>query len=406
VARLGEQIASQTSDRNFRRSSVLRLLRTEIDAAILLGCNPDAVLPPYSADADIHITGIVARLKVLIALPFSDRKNEPDRDWKIEKGKLHARLGEVLHLAGCVRRAGREFEEAAKIQAELISAPVTVNYPVLGGRSARRFLRYLLDEAKRKAWSKAFNPLRFGDRMAIPMPIRLLPDDATLIEAQRLYDLNVRRLNSGRIGDRLALVIDRARIAAIQHNYAEAFALLNAPVTVQFGVESRVEVFVELMAVRVQFLIEASVLALAACEWGSAFCSHDKIDEVARYLRCSQDGAGRTPMHALLDEARDNLGAFQRLVTKPGMEFRPYAIFGRLMDLWCRILSSRLVPEQGNQEVIIFLEKTRLQLDLCLRQMRRMRYRTHLLEAILLKNGIANALQYRRANSPGARACT
>jgi hypothetical protein len=339
-------------------------------------------------------------LDALITSPFSDLETESDREWKIEKGKLHARLGEVLHLAGCVRRAGREFEEAAKIEAELISAPATVSYSVLGGRGARRYLRYLLEEAKRKAWSKAFTPLRLSDRMTIPMPIRLLPDDTTLIQVRRLYDLNVRRLNTGRIGDRLAMVVDRARIAAIQHNYAEALALLNAPVTVQFGAGSSIEVFVELMAVRVQFLIEAAVLALAADTRGSAFLSHDKIVEVAKYLRCYQDGTSRTLMQTLLEEARYNLGAFQRLVTKPGMEFRPYAIFGRLMDLWCRILSNRVSPQESNQEAIIFLEKTQFQLDLCLRQMRRLRYRMHLLEVILLRNGIGDALQYRRANTP------
>jgi hypothetical protein len=400
VARLGEEAASQTNDPNFHRSSVLPLLRTEIDAAILLGCNPDAILPPHNADAGVQIAGIAARLNTLITSPFCDLEGDSDRESKIERGKLHARLGEVLHLAGCVRLAGREFEKAVKIETELILTPGTMSYSVLGGHGARRYLRYLLDEAKRMAWSKAFDPLRFDDQMAIPLPIRLFPDDTTLIEARRLYDLNVRRLNSGRIVDRLATAIDGARIAAIQHNYAEALALLNAPGTVQFGVDSSIEVFVELMAVRVQFLVEVSVLTLASEIRGSAFPSHDRIVEVARYMRCSQDGTSRTLMHILLEEARDNLSAFQRLVTKPGMEFRPYAIFGRLMDLWCRILSSRLVFQEGNQEAIIFLEKTRLQLDLCLTQMRRVRYRMHLLEVILLRQGIGDALQYRRANTP------
>jgi hypothetical protein len=160
-------------------------------------------------------------------------------------------------------------------------------------------------------------------------------------------------------------------------------------------------VFVELMAVRVQFLVEASVLTLASETWRSAFPSHDRIVEVARYMRCSQDGTGRKLVHTLLEEARDNLSAFQRLVTKPGMEFRPYAIFGRLMDLWCRILSSRLVAQERSQDATVFLEKIQRQLDLCLTQMRRVRYRMHLLEVILLRKGIGDALQYRRTNTPG-----
>ena len=69
---------------------------------------------------------------------------------------------------------------------------------------------------------------------------------------------------------------------------------------------------------------------------------------------------------SIVKMVRYNLGAFQRFVTRPSMD-RPYGMFGRLMDLWCRILSSRLVAEEGNQEATVFLERTQLQSVLCLR---------------------------------------
>ncbi|MGY4627030.1 hypothetical protein [Bradyrhizobium sp. USDA 4486] len=160
----------------FSKISFMRPLRAEVDAALLLGGNPDAIRMAGSDASiafairrhDVQLTGVAHRVSHILTnvLPENEKY---DGELYTARGKLHARLGEVYHVIGRVGAAKASFDDALKIErdvqrAERFNAPLS---PVFGGRGARSYLRLLIDLAKHRHRNTSARQFVFADQLAV-----------------------------------------------------------------------------------------------------------------------------------------------------------------------------------------------------------------------------------------------
>ncbi|WP_316159300.1 hypothetical protein [Bradyrhizobium sp. SZCCHNRI3042] len=394
---LGEAIYRERKGVGISKISFMRLLRAEVDAALLLGGNPDAIRMAGSGAStafairrhDVQLTGVAIRLKHLLAnvLPETGRY---DRGLNMARGKLHAKLGEVYHVIGRVGAAKESFEQALKIEREIqrserFGAPLS---PVLGGRGARSYLRLLIDLAKRRHRKTSAAQFIFGDQLALPLPQHLPSNDPLLVEAQRLKELNARRSGHDRAADEIGLKIDGARLAILSHNFQKAYTLLDRADALKFAPGANLEILLELTAVRTRFFIDGAAFCFSMNAENSVYFSARQTQRIADYLKVEPDP--EVLADALIAKAASSAAAFKKLVSLQEQIPHPYATYFDYLEALRTATESR----RRDVDVPAVLIKARQQSQRAIDQMAECAYAMHLREAHRFHQSVIRALAH------------
>ncbi|MFB6418577.1 hypothetical protein [Bradyrhizobium tunisiense] len=399
---LGEAIHRERKGVGISKLSFMRLLRAEVDAALLLGGNPDAIRMAGSGAStaisirrhDVQLTGVAIRLKHLLAnvLPEAGKN---DQCLNKARGKLHAKLGEVYHVIGRVGLAKESFDEALRIEreiqrAERFNAPLS---PVLGGRGARSYLRLLIDLAKRRHRKTSAGQFIFKDQLALPVPQQLPSNDPLLVEAQRLKELNARRSGHDRAPDEIGLKIDGARLAILSHNFQKAYTLLDRADALKFTPGTDLEILLELTAVRTRFFIDGAAFCFSMNAENSIHYSQWKTNKIAEYLKV--DPNPEVLADALIAKAASSATAFKKLVSLQKQVPHPYATYFDYLEALRTATESR----RRDCDVPAVLTKARQLSQRAIDQMAECAYAMHLREAYRFHKSVSRALEHYRAGS-------
>jgi hypothetical protein len=432
AARLGEEMQSWQVVDHFHVASLWRLLRAEIDVGILIGGNPDSVIAAAARDkragwprpvgeqdlgraAQTRMSNVATRVRELIERTFSPHEDPARSDSLIPRGKLLARLMEIEHLSGNLELACGYLDEVARLEAELDhwEAASTRLGTILGGRGARSAIRLLLDRARNRVRQMVSQPAPYLDLLQLPMPPRLDDDDEDLLRAQALLDMNIRRAGRGKSrGEGLGNQLDKARIAAVRHDFALAFRCLREAHHSRLAPGSSIEVLLELMAVTVRILVDAAAVAFASHAFAEEYARYRSIDRMAPLADYLEMSAGWTSLDIArrlisgdqglspaIDPVRAGIGtavdAFEAIIKTICPEGSPHIIYWRYMKAWHYALQSRFGDWRTRQESIEPKLKTALAYaKSAKRQMEESGYQMHLQDAELLYAGIQASLQH------------
>jgi hypothetical protein len=405
VCRLGEQVFAQALDRAPLMLNLMRLLRAEIDAALLLGGNPDIYLEEKSRVAPDHsplmaaasrmtIGDIVSRLKKLLEELFvHEGESEVPVDLLVARGKLHARLAEVLHAGGRLITAGKEFEKAIEIETQVMKRLPQGESPspVLGGRGGRSYLAYNIDKARAETVEALWSTFIFIDELPIPISRRISLDKPDIARAFRCFELNARRLHNGRASEKVGIQIDGARLAVVDHQYARAFRLLDAANTTRFGPGSSLEILLELFAIQTRYLLDAAVVCLNANAKDAVFASEDSIAGLVDYFARPTMPTPLDLAALLLKRAEASHKTYRRLASLHRDVMTPHVTYVRYLGALHAAISSRMTPEPREP-----LETADFLLEGVLKHLELSAFLLYLEEAKQLKKGIETCLlRYR-----------
>ena len=411
AARLGEELVADPKGAGLSMTTSMRLLRAEIDAGLLLGGNPEALVSPTSEASepshaslhrphDVQLTDVARRIRNLLDGPFAlSAEQAASIDILTARGKLFARLGEGYHAAGYLRAARKAFESAVDLQAQVLKLlPCGSSLaPVLGGRGVRSLLRFLIDVAHRKAWDEQWSVFIFRDELALPVPRRIDPNSPLLAEASRLHEEDARLMSRGHATDAIGLKIDGARLAVVRHDFAGALALVDPAASMKFT-GSSVEVSLELVTVRTRITIDAAILCLNRNAEKAVFNSDAEVAALATYLGRNPTDNPMMLAEFLMERARDSWRTLKKLLALQGNRSCPLMTYARYLEVLLRAVESR---RNGNNTAEV-LKGARFQLDGVLRHMKESGYGAHLFEARRLRDGINAALAHYDAVSPPA----
>jgi hypothetical protein len=404
AVRLGEEIFAEQRDAGISMMTYMRLLRAEIDAGLLLGGNPDALLPPSSETPeqassrrphDVQIMDVARRIHRLLDGPFAlNNREKPSIDQLVARGKLLGRLGEAYHVAGYLGSSRNAFQQAVDIERNLGAEPVESSLaPVLGGRGVRSRLRFLIELAHRLSWDRVWSVFTFDDDLTLPVCRRVDRESLLLREAYELHHIETRRGSRGHVTDAIGLKIDGARLAALDHDFAEALRLLDLAASTKFA-SSSIEVLFELITVRTRLLIDAAILCLVAnakrLNDKVIFESQAEVEDIAHYLGHEAMQDPMALVESLLARARSSLKTLARLLTLHGAQRSPYGTEARYLDVLRRALESRRTRRTFRDTVAI-LDGARYQIEGALRHMKESGYGIHLAEARRLRDGLEAA---------------
>ena len=241
----------------------------------------------------------------------------------------------------------------------------------------------------------------FGDELALPVPIRLKPDDSLVTEARKLHAVNVRRCAAGRKSEALGIQIDEARLRAASHEYGLALTILKAASEQPVDKASGLELIFELHAIRTRLIVDAATLCLNKNAEDAVFLSDDAIDGIRDFLGTEGDAPAIDLARKLAAEARGSLAVFDRLVELEIRVIHPYMIYARYLRGILTAMESRLGDLEG---VEALLHQSKHHLEGAVRHMRETAYRSHSREAAHLLRSVERALAWHRAASSGAPA--
>ncbi|MGE0719181.1 MAG: hypothetical protein AB7P02_27300 [Alphaproteobacteria bacterium] len=283
----------------------VRLLRAEIDAALLLGLNPDAIGSRSSGQERHRSRGlrgvleIVRRIRADLLNGQLGAGGRSDNDFAAARGKLLVRYAEALHLAGSPGQALAAFAQAERIERRLVHCGAgSALSPVLGGRGIGSLIRLRLDMARRAQRSSA-RRARPGDALAILLPGALDAQSPELQRIEALLAVNARRVSHGRAIDAIGLKIDAARIAAARHRFDLAMPLLEkARDALHFTSGTSMELVLELFAVHARSLVDSAVHAMLRSESVPAISIAGAIGEAHAACRALADLARHVTSNA------------------------------------------------------------------------------------------------------------
>ena len=399
AVRLGEEIYRERRGVGISTINFMRLLRTKVDAGLLLGGDPDAIrviendvaLDLPARRHDVQLTAVAAGINDILqnVLPAS---KDCDRDLTIARGKLLARLGEVYHVAGKLSSARNEFRKALELERNVCEAAGYEAFlaPVIGGRGARSRLRMLIDIAKRVHRKSGFSEFIFADQLALPIPLLVSASDPLIVEAHRMNDLNARRMSRNRAADAIGLKVDSARLAVLNHDFQKAYALLDRADALKFAPGASPESLLELTAVKTRYLIDGAALCFNMNAANSIFSSGMQIAKIADYL-CTDLQRGPEAVAAILIERAKRSGAaFQKLVTLQKQVPYPYATYFEYLEGLRLAVESR----QTDVDVESLLRKAATHTTKAIDQMMESAYGMHLREASRFRRSLCKALDY------------
>ncbi|MCK1504532.1 hypothetical protein [Bradyrhizobium sp. 18] len=410
VCRLGEKVFGAAADPVPLMPNLMRLLRSETDAARLLGGNPDVYLKEKAKFAqggsetapaipNMTLSDIGVRLRKLLDEVFVFRgEGEVPVEVLLAQGVLHARLGEVQHAAGLLFNAGMEFEAALKLENDILSRmpPGSALSPVLGGRSRRSYVAYCIDRARSEQFDQLWNTLVFIDNLPIPISRRIPLNDAHIVRAMRSFEINARGLHNGRAAEKVSLQIDGARFAVVDHQYSRAFRLLDAANGTRFGSGSSLEILLELFAIQTRYSLDAAVICLNKNAKHAVFASEDFISGVREYFGLAAEATPLELAARLLDRATENHRIYGRLALLHGNVMTPHVTYMRYLAALHLAISSRMTDAPKE-----YLEKALFQLVNVVKHMELSGFLLHLQEAKNLSEGIANSLRRYNETSAG-----
>jgi hypothetical protein len=407
VCRLGFEIYVAQSEANRPKLmlNLMRLFRAEIDAAVLLGGNPDVYLkakleagPQASVQAieGLSISDIATRIKWLLANIFSvEGPEDAPIQLLMARGKLKARLAAVLHIEGKLHAAGREFEEAAALEILIRKrqpADPSIS-PVFGGQGNRSCIAYNLDLACMDESQELWSSFIFLDELPVPIIPRISATNPHLQRAMRLFESNARRLHNGRASDKVGMQIDAARLAVAEHQYARAFRLLDLANGARFGSGSSLEVLLELFGVQSRNFLDAAVICFNKNAEGAVFRSEHAIVGLREYLGEPGECSALRLAELLLKRAKSSLDSYGRLAFLHGNVMTPHVTHVRYLFVLQKVISSRM----ANMDPVKLLTEADEELDRVIYHLEVSSFLLHLNEAKRLKAGIEGSLaHYRR----------
>jgi hypothetical protein len=397
AARLGEAAFAMLPANEPPWLSLMRLLRTEIEAAIVLGGNPDdiTIKPDGTPDLDariaknVHMGDVAARVHKLLDEVFVEpTTGEIATDLMIARGKLFARLGEIYHALGDLPKADKAYLRAAQYEQKILLASPTIPSlaAVRGGRGIRSDIRFLIDNARAIRWHDIWATLDFKDDLSLPAPRRIDPSDRHLSEAIRLHAINTRRINRGRILDSIGLRIDEARIAAIQHDFSRALRCLDTVGSYRFRPGSSLDIQLEVAETRTRCLVDAAILCLNRNAPKAVFFSQDSIDRLAVYVGCASDQPLRLAT-SLLTMAEVSVSSYFELVRFAGWGMTPHETNVYYLQALRLAAQSRLREE----DTADLIDKALHFLEIAIRHKQQSGYLMYLHEAFRLQAGLKAA---------------
>jgi hypothetical protein len=396
-AELGRQIISEVGILAVNVVNYMRLLRSQIDAHLFLGRANAAVIPNIKSTGG-WLYPVARRIEELLADEFAPAKNQgrKQREMVMARGKLFARLGEAYHVLGRSYRARVAFARATESEeAALVLQPVgTTLSPVLGGRGARRQIRFLLEQARRRSSPRRFQHFIFQDGVALPAPIKVRPGVSEYRNAQALHDVNARRSHRGRAEDAVGLKIDAARLAAARHEFGAALEYLDladASVKLTSGISA--ELLLEFYAVRARLLLDACILCLIANSPGSVFDSRPQLLDLVRYLGMPPESEPIVVAERLAELTRGVKRRFESAIDTLSDAFFPYATYSRYLEGVLAAAESRI--EFAADRTLVKLTDAQFHLSGAVEHMRGTDYRMHLHEALRVLKGVDAALASR-----------
>lgn len=428
AARLAEHLLDEGSNgRRIAASDVLRVLRAEVDVGLLIGGNPDSVLlrihagtscsrptqltlqlkPSLSLQGtprfQVRIGDVIDRLEALLSGYYSLQSEEPSCAHLKARGKLLARLGEAHHLAGDYGSAERAFKQAEGIERKLVeglrssggcaAVPSSLS-PVLGGRGARAFLRFLLDKGRRRQEADKGRKHSDGadlirvNGLHLPPLIKLDSQLPEFMMAKELDGIGRRRLRQRRTADRVGALIDSALMAASQHEFVKAFRYIDEAGKFPFSSGSSIEVLLDLAAVQSRLLIDCLRWLAQTDNLGETEVT-PKLADLTMYL--GAPGCNRSDLvNWLLSRAEDCQRAFSGIVNSYPPEF-PYRTFGNLMAAWlCALRSVFPTHPKFAREMQL---RALAHIDTAIREMLESGYRMNLSDACRLRACLRKALR-------------
>jgi len=430
AVRLGEALAEQTEASRIPKVEFMRLLRTEVDAALLLGRNPDAgktVNDGQEADG-FQINSIIGRISNLrdTWFPCSVDGNgyKSERSVLFASAKMACRLGEAYHMAGDRKKAAAEFEEALRIENAMradkaIGASVA---PIFGGRGSRAVIRFRLDLARHMAWTSKWTMMIFEkDGLALPDPLRLEENgaDGAISLARALLDENARRLTRGRQIEEIGLKIDAARIAAALHEFGPALEHLDRARAPRDGTDPTIEILMELAAVRARISLEAAMVCIRVDGYRIHFASsageespgpyygsrhwhnlQKAVRAIGAYLGRGEERPPAELAATLVGNAHTSLDTLDRLCPLVDDRVHPHTIDARyLRGLSFAVLSRVDVTENW----LPHLREAKRHIDLSLTWMRLVGYRENEFVAAKVAKSIDDAIRRIGDDAHGVR---
>ena len=395
-AELGRQIVAEVGILAVNVVNHMRLLRSQIDAHLFLGRANAAAIPTIKSTGG-WLYPVARQIEELLSHDFapSEAHGRKGQEMVIARGKLFARLGEAYHVLGRSSRARVAFDQATESEeAALGMQPVGVTLaPVLGGRGARRYIRFLLERARRRSSPRRFQHFIFQDGVVLPAPIKVRPGVPEYRSAQALQDVNARRSHRGRAEDAVGLKIDAARLAAARHEFGAALEYLDladASLKLTSGISA--ELLLEFYAVRARLLLDACILCLIANSRGSVFDSRPQLSDLIRYLEMSPESEPIAVAEHLTTLTRSVKDRFDNAIDTLSDAFFPYATYSRYLEGVLAAAETRI--EFAADKRLEKLKTAQFQLSGAVDHMRATDYRMHLHEAQRVLQGVNAALAH------------
>lgn len=395
-AELGRQIVAEVGILAVNAVNYMRLLRSQIDAHLFLGRANAATIPTFKSTGG-WLYPVARQIEELLSHDFapSEERSRKGREMVMARGKLFARLGEAYHVLGRSYRARVAFDRATESEEEALAMqPVGATLaPVLGGRGARRHMRFLLERARRRSSPRRFHHFIFQDGVVLPAPIKVRPGVPEYRSAQALHDVNARRSHRGRAEDAVGLKIDAARLAASRHEFGAALEYLDladASLKLTSGISA--ELLLEFYAVRARLLLDACILCLIANSRGSVFDSRPQLSDLIKYLAMSPESEPIAVAEHLATLTRSAKERFDSAIDTLSDAFFPYATYSRYIEGVLAAAETRIEfsADKRNEKLKI----AQFQLSGAVDHMRATDYRMHLHEAQRVLQGVNAAIAH------------
>lgn len=336
-----EQSKTRVSDR-----AMLRVLRAEVDLGLLCGGNPDfKITLPHEERTDkgkesyrlesvaIQIESIIADIEGRVVRDAKGRKKPSQNDcWVL--GKWHARLGEARQLQGKLDEANSAFRKTFRYEFLLshFSQPGSATPTIIGGRTARRMVRHLLQYDVSN-----FTIIQFpSDGLAWPapgaVPGSLAKDNRWRFKfVSTLLDINRTRVSRGSWSDRIGVILDDVRVAMAKRDFDAAQKAIKLANSSTRG--AGYEALLELAMLRASLEIEH---AMAIGDVWSPKADAQKLQDL-------------TQRRAALEDMLRSFEILIRRIVSGSDELEPYVAFLKFLRAQADIVQSR-IAQQGSAE--------------------------------------------------------
>lgn len=383
-------------------TSAFRILRAEIDAGLYGGGNPDVSLPmtPWDAlprkegpegrradQSGQHFHEVIDRINRVLAERFPPGIND-SAELILARAKLNSRLGEACHMAGKMGVAKRNFDKVFQAEDELVRLRGDSSSigKILGGRSARACIAFLVDCSRRKQWMVERPTQTLKNGLVLPLPLIARENDEYLEKADSLLELNRRRIGAFDAADRLGVRMDQALLAAARGRYQIAMEFLRPAESARLRPGANAELSMEFCTLHIRTHLEAALLTVRFEAGGETDVD---LPRYASDVRDDDEGGSRPLVDELLRRADRSLVSFRWLVNSRRATLLPCGMVFNYFGIWFRVLELRnSTPAEVRESLPSLIEETGIVME----HMTDAHFRRYLIEADLLRKYLQDSL--------------